>query len=112
MHEDHETGLEPAKFDGRIEDMADTVFYVKIREDYQRAREDYFPHIAASYTTISRSFIKGKTYPVLAVRHMTMIADDEKNVETSQFLVPTESGNFIWVQSEIFRFAGLNPENK
>jgi len=92
--------------------MADAIFYVTIRNDYQKAREDYFPHITASYTAIAKSFIKKKAYPVLAVRHMTMIADDEKNVETAQFLVPTESGNFIWVQSEIFRFAGLNPENK
>jgi len=112
MYEYHESGLEPAKIDERMRSMASTVFYVTIREDYQKAREDYFPHIAASYTTIAKSFTKGKPYPVLAVRHMTMIADDAKNVETSQFLVPTESGNFIWVQSEIFRFAGLNPEDK
>jgi len=107
-----ETGLEPVNFDERTRSMANTIFYVKIRKDYQKAREDYFPHIASSYTKIAKSFTKGKSYPVLAVRHMTMIADDEKNVETSQFLVPTENGNFIWVQSEIFCFAGLNPEDK
>lgn len=112
MNKHHETGSEPANFDGRMKNMSSIVFYVTVREDYQKAREDYFPHIAASYTTISKSFTKGKSYPVLAVRHMTMIAEDEKNVETSQFLVPTESGNFIWVQSEIFRFSGLNPESK
>jgi len=112
MNEHLTSDLEPAKFNGRMKSMSTTVFYVTVREDYQKAREDYFPHIAASYTTIAKSFTKGKSYPVLAVRHMTMIADDEKNVETSQFLVPTESGNFIWVQSEIFRFAGLNPEGK
>jgi len=107
-----ESGLKPANSAERTENMSSIVFYVTIREDYQKAREDYFPHIAASYTTIAKSFAKGKSYPVLAIRHMTMIADDEKNIETAQFLIPTESGNFIWVQSEIFRFAGLNPEDK
>ncbi len=112
MDKHHESSLEPAKISERTKNVSSNAFYVTIRDDYQKAREDYFPHIAASYTTIAKSFVKGKNYPVLAVRHMTMIADDEKNVETAQFLVPTENGNFIWVQSEIFSFAGLNPEGK
>lgn len=92
-----------------VEHVSGGVFYVTVREDYERDRQDYFPHIAATYTSIAKSFDKGKSYPVLAVRHTTLIADDQKNVETSQFLVPTENGNFIWVQSEIFRFAGVTP---
>ncbi|MCG8452725.1 MAG: hypothetical protein MI717_06050 [Spirochaetales bacterium] len=87
--------------------MSSGIFYVTVRDDYEKDRLDYFPYIASSYTSIAKSFKKGKSYPVLSVRHATLIAEDEKNIETSQFLVPTENGNFIWVQSEIFRFAGL-----
>ena len=95
----------------KTENMSSGIFYVTVREDYERDRQDYFPHIASTYTSIAKSFDKGKVYPVLAVRHTTLIADDLKNVETSQFLVPTENGNFIWVQSEIFRFAGITAEH-
>jgi hypothetical protein len=95
----------------RMEKMTNGIFYVTVREDYEKARQDYFPYIAAAYTAIAKNFSKGKFYPVLSVKHATLIADDEKNVETSQFLVPTENGNFIWVQSEIFRFAGVEPGN-
>jgi hypothetical protein len=94
-----------------MEIMTTGIFYVTVRDDYEKARQDYFPYIAAGYTAIAKNFSKGKAYPVLAVKHATLIADDEKNVETSQFLVPTENGNFIWVQSEIFRFSGVKPEN-
>ncbi len=92
-----------------MKNMNNGIFYVTVRDDYEKDRMDYFPYIAAAYTAIAKNFSKGKTYPVLSVRHATLIADDEKNVETSQFLVPTENGNFIWVQSEIFIFAGLIP---
>jgi hypothetical protein len=94
-----------------MDKMTNGIFYVTVREDYEKDRQDYFPYIASAYTSIAKNFSKGKPYPVLAVKHVTLIADDEKNVETSQFLVPTENGNFIWVQSEIFRFAGAEPGN-
>ncbi len=87
--------------------MITKVFYVEVREDYQKDRMNYFPYIASTYVNISKNFEKEKRYPVLAVRHTTLISDDEKNVETAQFLVPTESGNFLWVLSEIFQFAGM-----
>jgi len=90
--------------------MTNGIFYVTVRDDFKKALQDYFPYIALSYTTIAKNFSKGKSYPVLSVKHTTLIADDEKNIETSQFLVPTEGGNFIWVQAEIFRFVGVEPE--
>jgi len=91
--------------------MSNGIFYVAVREDFKKALQDYFPYIASSYLSIAKSFSKGKSYPVLSVKHTTLIADDEKNIETSQFLVPTESGNFIWVQAEIFRFVGVEPDS-
>ena len=87
------------------------IFFVTVRENYEKDHQDYFPYISPAYVGIAKNFKKGKKYPVLAVKHATLIADDEKNVETSQFLVPTENGNFIWVQSEIFRFAGVTGED-
>jgi hypothetical protein len=98
-------------FNRRMDNMSSGIFFVAVRDDYEQARRDYFPYIASTYTAIAKNFKKGKSYPVLSIKHATLIADDEKNVETSQFLVPTENGNFIWVQSEIFRFVGLEPEN-
>ena len=95
----------------KMNNMTNGIFYVTVRDDYEQARLDYFPYIASAYTAIAKNFSKGKAYPVLSVKHATLIADDEKNVETSQFLVPTENGNFIWVQSEIFLYAGLEPGN-
>ncbi len=97
-------------FSTRMNNMTNGIFFVKVRDDYEQARQDYFPYIASAYTAIAKNFKKGKAYPVLSVKHATLIADDEKNVETSQFLVPTENGNFIWVQSEIFRFWGLEQD--
>ena len=95
----------------KMEHMSDGIFCVRVREDYERDRQDYFPHISSNCTSIAKSFDKGRVYPVPAVRHTTLIADDLKNVETSRFLVPTENGNFISVQSEIFRFARITAEH-
>ncbi len=90
--------------------MKSCVFYVSIRENYSSDHNDFFPYISAEYVKIAKNFKQGKKYPVLAVKDVTIVADDENVVETSQFLVPTENHNFMWVQSEIFKFAGLNPE--
>jgi hypothetical protein len=113
MNEMGKAGLQPiGVINTRMDNMTNGIFYVTVRDDYEKDRLDYFPYIASAYTAIAKNFKKGKTYPVLSVKHATLIADDEKNVETSQFLVPTENGNFIWVQSEIFRFAGVTPDEK
>ncbi len=89
--------------------MSQQFFYVTIRDNYEQDRLDYFPYIASNYISIAKNFSKGKSYPVLEVKPVTLIADNEQNIETSQFLVPTENGNFLWVQSEIFKFVGLSP---
>ena len=90
--------------------MRTGVFFVKIRDDYSKQRKDFFPYISAEYMKIAKNFHTNKVYPVLAVKDVTIIAEDESNVETSQFLVPTENSNFMWVQSEIFQYWGLEPE--
>ncbi len=90
--------------------MRTGVFFVKIREDYSKQRKDFFPYISEEYLKIAKNFHSNKVYPVLAVKDVTIIAEDESNVETSQFLIPTENSNFMWIQSEIFQFWGLEPE--
>lgn len=82
-------------------------FNVVIRENYDTDHNDFFPYISAEYVKIAKNFRQGVKYPVLAVKDVTIVAEDEKVIETSQFLVPTENQNFMWVQSEIFKFAGL-----
>jgi hypothetical protein len=90
--------------------MRTGVFYVQIRDDYEKLRKDFFPYISSEYMKIAKNFLPDKIYPVLAVKDVTIIAEDESNIETSQFLVPTENNNFMWVQSEIFQYAGIAPE--
>ncbi len=90
--------------------MKSCVFYVVNRENYDSDHHDFFPYISAEYVKIAKNFKPGKKYPVLAVKDVTIVAEDESVIETSQFLVPTENQNFMWVQSEIFKFAGVNPD--
>ncbi len=90
--------------------MRTGVFFVKIRDDYSKQRKDFFPYISSEYMKIAKNFHVDKVYPVLAVKDVTIIAEDESNIETSQFLVPTENKNFMWVQSEIFQYWGIEPE--
>lgn len=90
--------------------MKSCVFYVVIRENYDTDHHDFFPYISSEYVKIAKNFRKGIKYPVLAVKDVTIVAEDENVVETSQFLVPTENQNFMWVQSEIFKFAGMTSE--
>lgn len=86
--------------------MASPIFYVTIREKYEESIKDFFPYIAPEYKNIARIFKKGKKYPVLSVESITLIGEDDRNVDSARFLVPTENGNFMWVLSEIFVFAG------
>ena len=90
--------------------MRTGLFYVRIRENYTKQRKDFFPYISSEYMKIAKNFHPDKDYPVLAVKDVTIIAEDESNVETSQFLVPTENKNFMWVQSEIFQYSGTEPK--
>ncbi len=87
--------------------MNSPIFYVTIREDYKSDHNDFFPYISSEYVNIAKNFHPGKKIPVLAVKDATIVAEDESVIETSRFLVPTENSNFMWVQSEIFVFAGI-----
>ncbi len=49
----------------RMDKMTNGIFYVTVREDYEKARQDYFPYIAAAYTAIAKNFSKSKPYPVV-----------------------------------------------
>jgi hypothetical protein len=41
------------------------------------------------------------------VEMVTLVGEDDTNVDSARFLIPTENGNFLWVLSEIFVYAGL-----
>jgi hypothetical protein len=83
-----------------------SVFFVTIRENHEESLNEFFPYLAPKYKNIARNFKKGKKYPVLAVESVTLVGEDDTNVDSARFLVPTENGNFLWVLSEIFVFAG------
>jgi hypothetical protein len=90
--------------------MTQGIFFVKIRDDYEKQIEEFFPHISRSYIDIARNFNRSKTYPVLSIKEVTLIAENNENIDTSQFLVPTENNNFMWVLAEMFQYAGLKEE--
>lgn len=90
--------------------MTKGIFFVKIRDDYEKQIEEFFPHISRSYIDIARNFNRNKTYPVLSIKEVTLIAENDENIDTSQFLVPTENNNFMWVLAEMFQYAGLEEE--
>ena len=86
--------------------MERSIFYVTIRDHYEESLKEFFPYLAPEYKNIARNFKKGKKYPVLSVESITLVGENDTNVDSSRFLVPTENGNFLWVLSEIFVFAG------
>jgi len=86
------------------------IFFVRVRDDYENQIKEFFPHISTSYVDIARTFNREKTYPVLSIKEVTLIAENNENIETSQFLVPTENNNFMWVLAEIFQYAGLEEQ--
>lgn len=85
-------------------------FYVRIKPDLKKAFDDFFPHMSTNYITTAKLFDKKKRYPVLAVERVTIFAKDNSEAESARFLVPTENGNFVWIQSELFEFAGFRDE--
>ncbi|HOV64148.1 MAG TPA: hypothetical protein PLG43_09735 [Spirochaetia bacterium] len=95
---------EPRK---RVDVMQTGIFYVKVRENPKESFQDFFPHMSLSYTNMAKLFEKNKKYPVLAVEKVVIIKKDGTEAESARFLVPTENGNFIWILSELFTFAGL-----
>jgi hypothetical protein len=90
--------------------MTTGIFFVKIRSDYEHQIGEFFPHISNSYIDIARNFNKDKIYPVLSIKEVTLIAENNENIDTSQFLVPTENSNFMWVLAEMFQYAGLTEQ--
>jgi hypothetical protein len=83
-------------------------FYVKVKEDLNKAFQDFFPHMSSNYISTAKLFNKNKIYPVLAVESVTVFTKDGDEVESARFLVPSENNNFIWIQCELFEFAGFS----
>ena len=83
-------------------------FYVRVKEDLEKAFTDFFPHMSSNYIKMANLFDKGKCYPVLAVEQVVVFTIEGAESESARFLVPSENGNFIWIQSEIFDFMGFD----
>jgi hypothetical protein len=94
----------------RAENMQSAAFYVKIKKDLKKAFEDFFPYMSSHYISMSKLFDKNKRYPVLAVEKVAVFTKDGAETESARFLVPSENGNFIWIQAELFTFAGFDPQ--
>ena len=90
--------------------MQTGIFYVRVREDLKQAFQDFFPHMSANYQQLAKMFNKGKNYPVLAVEKLSLFTKDGDEVETARFLVPTENGNFAWIQCEHFMYSGVQQQ--
>lgn len=87
--------------------MQSDVFYVQVKDDLKKAFEDFFPHMSDAYIGMAKLFNPEKRYPVLAIERVTVFTKDGDETESARFLVPTENGNFIWIQCELFAFAGM-----
>ena len=83
-------------------------FYVRVKNDLEKAFQDFFPHMSSNYISTAKLFRKGKIYPVLGVESVTVFTKDGSEVESARFLVPSENNNFIWIQCELFEFAGFD----
>lgn len=90
--------------------MNSPIFYVKVKDDLEKAFRDFFPHMSSSYIRMGKLFKQGKKYPVLAVEKVTVFTKDGDESESARFLVPTENRNFIWIQQELFEYHGLVEE--
>lgn len=87
--------------------MRTGIFYVRVKADLKKAFEDFFPHMSSAYIDTAKFFDPNKRYPVLAVEKVTVFTKDGDETESARFLVPTENGNFIWFQCELFSYAGI-----
>lgn len=86
------------------------VFYVRVKRDLRKAFEDFFPHMSSHYINMGKLFDKNKRYPVLAVEKVTVFTKEGAEAESARFLLPSENGNFIWIQCELFTFDGFDPK--
>jgi hypothetical protein len=84
-----------------------SIFYVRVKKDLRKAFEDFFPHMSSHYINMSKLFDKNKSYPVLAVEKVTVFTKEGAESESARFLLPSENGNFIWIQCELFTFDGF-----
>ena len=91
------------------EAMQTNIFYVKIKDDLEKAFKDFFPHMSSNYLKMAKLFKRDKLYPVLAIEKVTIFNKDGSEAESSRFLVPSENNNFLWIQSELFMFVDVNP---
>ncbi|HEQ71305.1 MAG TPA: hypothetical protein ENN69_02355 [Spirochaetia bacterium] len=89
--------------------MQTNIFYVRIKENLEKAFKDFFPHMSSNYLKMAKLFKKDKLYPVLAIERVTVINKDGTETESSRFLIPSENSNFLWIQSELFMFVDVNP---
>ena len=87
--------------------MQTGVFYVRVKDDLEKAFRDFFPHMSSAYISMAKLFKREKLYPVLAVEKVTVFTKDGDEAESARFLVPSENENFIWIQCELFSFAGI-----
>jgi hypothetical protein len=90
--------------------MRTGIFYVKVKDDLKKAFQDFFPHMSSAYISTAKLFDKDKRYPVLAVEKVTVFTKDGDEAESARFLVPTENENFLWIQCELFAYAGISPD--
>jgi hypothetical protein len=91
--------------------MQTTIFYVKIKDELEKAFNDFFPHMSSNYLKMAKLFKKDKLYPVLAVEKVTIFNKDGGETESSRFLVPSENSNFLWIQSELFNYVDVDAAN-
>ena len=108
--------MDPQSENGLIEEsitgsqgvvMQTGIFYVKVKEDLKKAFQDFFPHMSSAYISMAKLFKREKRYPVLAVEKVTVFTKDGDETESARFLVPSENDNFIWIQCELFSYAGI-----
>lgn len=92
--------------------MRTGIFYVRVKDDLKKAFQDFFPHMSNAYIDTAKLFDRGKLYPVLAVEKVTVFTKDGDETESARFLVPTENENFIWIQCELFAYAGITPKGE
>ena len=109
VHVQYDTSSHDSELDDRRQGgiMQTGVFYVRVKDDLKKAFQDFFPHMSSAYISMAKLFKRNKRYPVLAVEKVTVFTKDGDETESARFLVPSENENFIWIQCELFAYAGI-----
>ncbi|MBN1798615.1 MAG: hypothetical protein JW822_08550 [Spirochaetales bacterium] len=92
--------------------MQTGIFYVKVKDNLEKAFKDFFPHMSSNYIKMGKLFKKKQLYPVLAIEKVTIFNKDGAETDSSRFLVPSENKNFLWIQSELFEFVDVDTNQK